>query len=108
MSGASAREGAVAVIAAMPEEAAVLRRSLDAVRRVRRRPEIVIGSLAGTPLALCISGDGQRDARAGALALIAAFDVQRLIVIGVSGGLSPELATFDLVVAARVTTETGE
>ncbi|HEX4354412.1 MAG TPA: hypothetical protein VHZ95_15890 [Polyangiales bacterium] len=101
-------EGVVGVIAAMPEEIAPLRRSLAGSRRVHDRPEIVTGSLAGVPIALCISGDGARQARDGALALLSTANVARLIVIGVAGALSPELQLFELVVATRVVSERGD
>jgi nucleoside phosphorylase len=105
-----AAEGITAVVAAMPEEVAALRAALGDLRRVRRRrPEIVIGRLGRTSIALAVTGDGERNARTGAATLFSALPTppNRLLVIGVSGALSPGLQTGDLVVAERVACERG-
>ena len=100
----------VAIVAAMPEELAPLRaRLVGPTRAPRNGVAIERGRLGGREVALAATGDGARNARAGVAALLsAASDVESLIVVGVSGALSPELATADLVVASRVTDEDGE
>jgi len=85
----------LAIVAAMPEEVAPLRARLDR------------GRLAGHPVDIAITGDGARNARAGAEALLRRGGFQSLLVLGVSGALTPDLASGDLIVAARVRDEEG-
>jgi len=100
----------IAIVAAMPEELAPLRaRLVGATRASHAGLAVERGRLAGRQVALAATGDGARNARTGAAALLAAgSDVASLIVVGVSGALSPELATADLVVASRVIDEAGQ
>jgi nucleoside phosphorylase len=100
----------IAIVAAMPEELAPLRARLVAPARTQRGTLTVErGRLGGWEVALAATGDGARNARAGVAALLAAApDAEALVVLGVSGALSPELATADLVVASRVTDEDGQ
>ena len=85
----------IAIVAAMPEEVGPLQ------ARVNQ------GRLAGQEVRIAVTGDGARNARAGAEALLAGGPVAALLVLGVSGALTPALATADLVVAARVRDEEG-
>ncbi len=85
----------IAIVAAMPEEVAPLRARLQA------------GRLDGHEIEIAVTGDGARNARAGAEALLARRPVGALLVLGVSGALTPALATADLVVGARVRDEEG-
>jgi nucleoside phosphorylase len=85
----------IAIVAAMPEEVAPLRARLDR------------GRLRGHDVRIAITGDGAHNARAGAEELLAGGAAQALLVLGVSGALSPELATADLIVGARVKDEEG-
>lgn len=97
----------IAIVAAMPEELAPLRARLIAPARTQRGAVAVErGRLAGREVALAATGDGARNARAGVEALLAA-GAEALVVLGVSGALSPELGTADSVVASRVTDEDG-
>ena len=100
----------IAIVAAMPEELAPLRaRLVGATRASHAGLAVERGRLAGRQVARAATGDGARNARTGAAALLAAgSDVASLIVVGVSGALSPELATADLVVASRVIDEAGQ
>jgi adenosylhomocysteine nucleosidase len=92
----------------MPEELAPLRARLLAPTRSQSGALAVErGRLGGHDVALAATGDGARNARAGIAALLAAADGRVLVVLGVSGALSPALATADLVVASRVTDEDG-
>jgi adenosylhomocysteine nucleosidase len=96
------------VVAAMPEEMAPLRsRMSDAKRIVGHGIEIVSGRIGGMPVVLAVTGDGERNARVGIAALLAAVRLDRLIAIGVAGALSRDLAAGVLVVADRVVTEDG-
>jgi len=101
----------IAIVAAMPEELAPLRARLSGPVRTQptslRSVVVERGRLGGHDVALAATGDGARNARDGIGALLAASDARALIVIGVSGALSPQLATADLVVASRVTDDEG-
>jgi len=98
----------IAIVAAMPEEVAPLRARMGVTTRVQHGAFVIErGQLAGRPVALGLSGDGARNARSGVDALLAGSGARALLVLGVSGALSPELATADLIVASRVTEEDG-
>ncbi len=101
----------IAIVAAMPEELAPLRARLSGPIRTQPTPlrSLVVerGRLGGHDVALAATGDGARNAREGVAALLDASGARALVVIGVSGALSPELATADLIVASRVTDEEG-
>jgi nucleoside phosphorylase len=97
----------IAIVAAMPEEIGPLRGRLVAATRTQRGSLVVErGRLGGREVALAATGDGARNARAGVEALLAS-GAEALVVLGVSGALSAELATAELVVATRVTDEDG-
>lgn len=64
------------------------------------------GRLAGRPLTVVVTGDGERNARRGVRALEAVAP-SRLLVIGVAGALAPDLPPGSLVVGARVIGEDG-
>jgi adenosylhomocysteine nucleosidase len=98
----------VAIVAAMPEEIAPLRGRLVAPMRAPSGSLVVErGRLGGREVALAVTGDGARNARVGVEALLAVSGAEALVVLGVSGALSPELRTADLVVASRVIDEEG-
>ena len=101
----------LAIVAAMPEELAPLRSRLSGPLRTEptalRSLVVERGRLDGHDVALATTGDGARNAREGVAALLGASRARALVVIGVSGALSPELATADLVVASRVIDEDG-
>src|SRR5206468_11491242 len=59
------------------------------------------GRLGGAPVVLAATGDGARAAARGLAALLDAAPVGRLLVLGVAGGLSPDLAVGDLLAARR-------
>ncbi len=100
----------IAIVAAMPEELAPLRARLVAAHAQPTSLRALVverGRLGGHEVALAATGDGARNAREGVAALLGASGARALVVIGVSGALSPELATADLVVATRVIDEAG-
>lgn len=104
-----------AVVAAIPEEVGPL------LGRLTDRSEVPLaageasgswagltrGLLDGEPLAVLVTGDGASNARSGVAALLGAAPVSRLLVVGSAGGLSPELAPGDLVVAHDVISPDG-
>jgi adenosylhomocysteine nucleosidase len=81
------------IVSAMPEEIGALRARNGAAR---------IGAQAVT---MSATGDGERNARQGLAALLAAGPVGRLVALGVAGGLTPDLREGALVVAERVIPE---
>jgi adenosylhomocysteine nucleosidase len=66
------------------------------------------GRLAGEPVVLAATGDGAAAAADGLAALFAAARPRRLLVLGVSGGLTPGLAAGTLVAARQVVGEDGK
>jgi len=62
----------------------------------------VTGELDGVSVALAVTGTGAVNAARGVEALLAAFGVERMIVVGASGALGGELAAGALVVAELV------
>jgi nucleoside phosphorylase len=98
----------VAVAAAMLEELAPLRARLGRAQRIAAdRVDVASGWLAGRPVIMTATGDGERNAHQGARALLAAAPSACLIVLGVAGALSPGLEPGALVVAERVVDATG-
>ena len=61
-----------------------------------------VGSLGAEPVALAVTGDGERNARRGLSALLVARPVKRIVVVGAAGGLSADLDVGALVIADRV------
>ncbi|MET0413161.1 MAG: hypothetical protein ABW217_17785 [Polyangiaceae bacterium] len=100
--------GVTAVVSAMPEELADLRRQLWGARRLRGNGDFLTGWLGSAPVALGVTGDGERNAYDGLCSLLCTLDVRRVLVIGVSGALSQALELGALLVAERVLQESGE
>ena len=96
-----------AIVSPLAAELAPVR-AATAVERVERTHErifsggLAFGCLGGEPVVLAATGDGARAAARGLAALLDAAPVGRLLVLGVGGGLSPDLAAGDLVAARRV------
>ncbi|HKQ61431.1 MAG TPA: hypothetical protein VJS92_09060 [Candidatus Polarisedimenticolaceae bacterium] len=91
------------VLTALPEELAPLAARTQVVVRERiARCRVHRGSLAGRPIVLASTGEGRSCAQRGAAALIERFAPERVLVLGVSGGLTPGLAPGDLLVAGQV------
>ena len=100
--------GVTGIVAALPEEMAPLRSLATGVSRASAGGLLVERArLAGRDVALAVTGDGARNARAGVSAMMAMARPRALVVIGVAGALSRDLATASLVVASRVTGEDG-
>jgi adenosylhomocysteine nucleosidase len=60
------------------------------------------GTLAGAPVLLARTGEGRARAEQGAAALLERHPVSTLLVVGVSGGLSPSLSPGTVLVAREV------
>lgn len=99
------------VVAPMNEEMAGLRRRLigpeTAPPALGELPWAVHGRLAGRPVILAVTGDGEAHARRGIETVLAGVPVTRLIAVGVAGALSPDLAAETVVAARRVVREGG-
>jgi adenosylhomocysteine nucleosidase len=92
-----------AIVTALPEEMGPLRARLVGARRQPVAGALaVVGTLAGRRVALLVTGDGERNARAGIAALFDQLPIERLVVIGVSGALTSDLGPGALVVGDRV------
>ncbi len=88
----------VAVVAAMTEELDGLRAKAEGARG---RP-FVEATVAGRSVVLVATGDGAANAARVAAELLCQRPIAGLIVVGVSGALSPALETGSLIVARRV------
>jgi len=97
-----------AIVAAMGEEIAPLRARLVGGRAVTvPGARVTTGWLGDVPVALVVTGDGERKARQGLTAVFATLRVRRLLVVGVAGALSADLDVGALVVGDRVIAEIG-
>lgn len=104
-----------AVVAAIPEEVGPLLGRLTERREVPLAAGkassswsgLTLGLLDGEPLAVLVTGDGASSARSGLTALLREVRVSRLLVVGSAGGLSPELAPGDLIMAREVLSPAG-
>lgn len=88
------------IIVAMQEELEVILQSLIKERTVvRAGMEFHVGLYADRPVVAVICGVGKVNAALCAQILISEFSVQRLINIGVAGGLGPDIQPGDIVIA---------
>jgi len=92
-----------AIVAAMNEELAPLR-TLLASRTSGYLPGVPLtfGHIGSAPVALLCTGDGARNARRGLANMLGQLPVSRVIVAGVSGGVTPDLGVGSLVLGERV------
>ncbi|MFQ5690022.1 MAG: hypothetical protein ACE5HQ_07110 [Gemmatimonadota bacterium] len=97
------------VVCALREEMEAFVRRLDppggwrpATPGLDPRVRVRFGRLAGRRVVVAATGDGERNARLGVSELLNALPVARLVIAGVSGGLSPRLAPGSIVVGERV------
>jgi nucleoside phosphorylase len=99
------------VVAALPEEAAQLRRRIASPQPSKRGAgavrSLVEGRIGGRPVALAVSGDGRLNAARAARWLLSELPCGRLWVIGMSGALHARLSPLELVVAEEVRPETS-
>lgn len=97
--GGGSGERLTAIVSPLAAELAALR-AATAVERTAGG--LAFGRLGGAPVVLMATGDGARAAARGLAALLDAAPVGRLLVLGVAGALSPDLAVGDLLAARRV------
>jgi adenosylhomocysteine nucleosidase len=101
----------IAIVAAMPEELAPLRARARAHRALAfpdgNALDVTTAAVGGRAVALAVTGDGERNARRGAEALVSTIALQRLIVVGIAGAASDDLRPGTLVVADEVHEESG-
>jgi adenosylhomocysteine nucleosidase len=97
-----ADKGPIGLICAIPQELLELRAGLDHDQRVEIGAfRFDIGRLEGHALVLAEAGIGKVNTAAVATLLAARFHVRDLVFSGVAGGLDPELAIGDVVIATR-------
>jgi nucleoside phosphorylase len=97
----------IAVLAGMAEELAGVRGAIRLGRSARLNGcRATAGRLEGTPVVLASTGEGALNAGRGARSLFESFRVGGVIVVGVSGGLSPALRPGQ-VLAARDILDAG-
>jgi len=93
----------VLIAAAMAEEIAPLWTRAETDRAIRVGScSVRCGRLRDTPVILARTGEGRTRAEQGAALLLDRFDPKLLVVVGIAGGLSPELEAGDIVVAREV------
>lgn len=104
------------LVTALSEEAAALRNRLVKTGTARADARggvtasgslrsVSSGRLSGVPVVVAVTGDGERNARLGVQALLETVAPDRLVALGVAGGLAPGLKLGDLVVAGHVLRE---
>ena len=92
----------IGLICAIPQELADLRAALDQDERVRIGGfDLDQGRLDGRPVVLAQAGIGKVNTATVATLLAARFGARTLVFSGVAGGLDPELAIGDVVIALR-------
>jgi adenosylhomocysteine nucleosidase len=95
--------GLTAIVAAMPEELAALEFRVNPTRRHRLGScDALRGTLDGHDVVLATTGDGPKRAEAGIRSLFDELQIARLLVAGISGGLSQALQPGAVVVAREV------
>jgi adenosylhomocysteine nucleosidase len=82
--------GRLAFVCAMPMEMAPLRRPLSLRTGDARPPQLFEGVLDGRPVAAVTTGMGPALARRGVERLFAAVEVDRVVVVGITGAVDDE------------------
>jgi adenosylhomocysteine nucleosidase len=91
------------IVAAMEEEVGDVRARMTGARAVALAgAHVTVGWIGAGRVALAVTGDGERNARRGLSALLSSQPIERIVVIGVAGGLSSDLDVGTLVIASRV------
>ncbi len=70
-------------------------------------PFVTRGRLGDRPISILVTGDGAPRARQGVRSLLERSPVDRLLVVGVAGGLSPDLEPAELVVGQQIVRADG-
>lgn len=85
-----ADRGTIAMVFAMPMELAPLRRRLSLTKTHLGALEIHEGSFAGRRMVATVTGMGTAFASTGATRLLDAVEVERVLVVGITGALEDE------------------
>ena len=93
---------AVAFVCAMPMELAPLVRSLSLTKQTVGTVEGAVGRIGARPVVAVVTGMGTALAAAGVEALLAARDIDRVVVVGITGAVGDELPVGALVRPERV------
>lgn len=96
--------GRLAILGALHEEIADLLAAMDpgaVIHRVAMR-DFHVGTLWGTPCVIALSRIGKVAAAATASIVIQEFQASRVIFTGLAGGLHPDVAVGDVVVASAL------
>jgi len=95
--------GPTGIVAAMREELAPLLALTEVERRGKIAGcDVVWGTLGRVPVVIARTGEGHVRAERGTAALLDEVPLSRLLVTGVSGGLTAELGPGELIVGRRV------
>lgn len=97
------------VVAPLPEELAALVARLTGMRilgKIQGQP-LRTGQLRGRDVSLGVCGDGPTRSRTGLQALLDAGLVEQVVIVGVAGGLAPDLEVGTLVAGEQVRDEKG-
>ena len=93
----------VAIIAPMEEEIAVLRQRVGQVDEIADGPRRYHrGRLQGVDVVLFVSGEGKRNADRGIRHLVQKISPTRILVLGISGALSPDLEVGEVLISSEV------
>ncbi len=99
----------VVVVAAMEEELHSLRQRLSDVEKVSLPSgSAVRGHLESEEMLLIATGEGSVAAEKGLSALLSDQNIEALLVVGVAGAISPDLAVGDLVAVDSVRDKRGK
>lgn len=91
----------LAIVSALADEQNGFRAALRDARQVRRaQRDFHVGQWQSQPVVLALSGIGKVAAASTASTLIEAFDVRRMVLTGVAGGLDPSVQVGDTVIAS--------
>lgn len=93
----------IAIIGAMDEEVALLKKNISgAEREIRANCEFITGNISGHEIILLKSGIGKVNAALATTIAIERFQPEVLINTGSAGGLNPNLSVGDIVISTEV------
>lgn len=100
--GSALADGRIAVMSAFEPEWIELQADLDGARtETINGNRFVIGTLAGKPVVLVLSGVSMVNAAMTAQLTLDRFEVDAIVFSGIAGGVDPDLSIGDVIVAER-------
>lgn len=90
MGGSAAAPASVAFVCAMPMELAPLTKALSLRTRTDGPVAMSVGKIGTCPVVAIVTGMGTKLAAAGVEQLLAAVEVERVVVVGITGALDDE------------------